>query len=77
MRILYFAHIRELINREQDHFSFSHHVTVKELRQHLYETYPGLQGEKFQIAVNEEVVNDQDIINDKDVVALIPPVSGG
>ena len=32
---------------------------------------------KFQVAVNEEFVQDEDIIQPTDTVALIPPVSGG
>ncbi|TDM12793.1 molybdopterin converting factor subunit 1 [Macrococcus lamae] len=77
MKVLYFAHIKELVNRDQDNFSFGNELTVDEFRKHLNETYPFLQGEKFQIAVNEEVVNDSETITNQDVVALIPPVSGG
>ncbi|KAA1039633.1 molybdopterin converting factor subunit 1 [Macrococcus equipercicus] len=77
MRVLYFAHIKELINRTEDNFTFSNELSVKEFRKHLNETYPFLQGEKFQIAVNEEVVSDEELVNNGDVIALIPPVSGG
>lgn len=39
--------------------------------------HPSIKSKKFQVAVNEEFVQDEDIIQPTDTVALIPPVSGG
>ncbi|WP_414044250.1 molybdopterin converting factor subunit 1 [Macrococcus animalis] len=77
MKILYFAHIKSKVNRSQDEFMFSEPITVAELKSHLGKTYPNIQGESYQIAVNEEFVKDDETIHNTDVVALIPPVSGG
>lgn len=77
MKVLYFAHIKDLIHRDVDNFAFSSTITVQEFRHHLTETYPQIGQEIFQIAVNEEFVQDTDIIQPTDTVALIPPVSGG
>lgn len=77
MKVLYFAHIKAKLDRTEDQFSFAEPITVQQFRNHLYETYPIIQNEKFQIAVNEEFVKDEDVINNQDTVALIPPVSGG
>ncbi|GGB08348.1 molybdopterin converting factor subunit 1 [Macrococcus hajekii] len=77
MKVLYFAHTKEIVDRREDQFTFSEPITVTAFRQHLCTTYPDLQGEKFQVAVNEEFVRDTDMIMPEDVVALIPPVSGG
>ncbi|TDM02314.1 MoaD/ThiS family protein [Macrococcus carouselicus] len=77
MKVLYFAHTKEIVDRREDQFTFTEPVTVEAFRAHLYMTYPKLQGEKFQLAVNEEFVRETDMIMPHDVVALIPPVSGG
>ncbi|AVP36480.1 molybdopterin converting factor subunit 1 [Staphylococcus felis] len=77
MKILYFAELKELVNRTEDAFSFDYEISVEQLKQHLYSTYPVIQGKKFQVAVNEEFVRDNDTVKPNDIVALIPPVSGG
>ncbi|EKU48945.1 molybdopterin converting factor subunit 1 [Staphylococcus massiliensis] len=77
MEILYFAEIKDVLNRRKDEFHFDYEITVSYLREYLYKTYPNIQGKEFQIAVNEEFVKPTDIIKPNDVVALIPPVSGG
>lgn len=77
MKVLYFAEIKELVNRSEDVFHFDYEVPVSDLMTHLYQTYPVIQGKKFQVAINEEFARAEDLIQPYDVVALIPPVSGG
>ena len=43
----------------------------------LFEKYPGLQGRKFMIAVNQLIVTENTIINEGAQLALLPPFSGG
>ncbi|MDF0180566.1 MoaD/ThiS family protein [Staphylococcus pseudintermedius] len=77
MKVLYFAEIKELVNRSEDVFHFDYAVPVADLITLLYQTYPVIQGKKFQVAINEEFARAEDLIQPYDVVALIPPVSGG
>ncbi|WP_414047515.1 MoaD/ThiS family protein [Macrococcus equi] len=77
MKILYFAHIKAKVNRAQDEFTFVEPISVADLKMHLNKTYPNIQDESYQVAVNEEFVKDDEMIMNHDVVALIPPVSGG
>lgn len=77
MKVLYFAHIKARINRTEDQFTFNEPISVADFKAHLIQTYPSIQQESYQVAVNEEFVRDTDMINNDDVVALIPPVSGG
>ncbi|QDX00237.1 molybdopterin converting factor subunit 1 [Staphylococcus chromogenes] len=77
MRILYFAEMKELLDRSEDHFHFDYEISVEALKTHLYQTYPIIQGQKFQVAVNEEFVQNDEMVKPNDIVALIPPVSGG
>lgn len=77
MRILYFAEMKELLDRSEDNFHFDYEISVEALKTHLYQTYPIIQGKKFQVAVNEEFVQNDEMVKPNDIVALIPPVSGG
>jgi molybdopterin synthase sulfur carrier subunit len=43
----------------------------------LDKNYPELVNEKYVIAVNKQVVNQNTILNADSVVALLPPFSGG
>ena len=52
--------------------------TVADLRQHLAQSYPTLQGLKsLFIAVNHNYADDQTVLRENDEIAVIPPVSGG
>ncbi|MFV5902208.1 molybdopterin converting factor subunit 1 [Staphylococcus gallinarum] len=77
MRVLYFAELRELLDKHDEEIDLSYDITVKSFVQHIIERYPEIAKVKFQIAVNEEFVKDDDIVQPNDTVALIPPVSGG
>ncbi|MCG7338270.1 molybdopterin converting factor subunit 1 [Staphylococcus sp. ACRSN] len=77
MRVLYFAEIKELLNKDSEEIDLSYDITVESFVQHIIERYPSIANIKFQIAVNEEFVKDDDIVRSNDTVALIPPVSGG
>ena len=76
MKVLYFAHIKHKLKKESDTFEVSS-MSVEAFKAMLYEQYPEIKDETFQVAVNEEFVRDTDMIEPQDVVALIPPVSGG
>lgn len=77
MKVLYFAHLKEIINIKEEQITLNQDYSVLNFKQYLVEKHPELKDETFQIAVNEEFVQESSVITDKDVVALIPPVSGG
>lgn len=47
MKVLYFAEIKELVNRSEDVFHFDYEIPVSDLTTHLYQTYPVIQGKKI------------------------------
>ncbi len=54
------------------------HLSVKDLRKKLYESFPEFSSIKgFMIAVNQEYATDDMSLSINDEVAIIPPVSGG
>lgn len=77
MKVLYFAELKELLNKTQEDMQMTDSMTVENFEQYLFEQYPQINNKKFQIAVNEEFVQKADVIQPNDTVALIPPVSGG
>lgn len=77
MKVLYFAEIKEILQKDNDQFQFENEITVEAFKQYLFEKYPQISEKKFQIALNEEFVPSHEVIQPSDVVALIPPVSGG
>ncbi|UMT75317.1 molybdopterin converting factor subunit 1 [Staphylococcus roterodami] len=77
MKVLYFAEIKEILQKSQEEIVLEKAVTVQQFESFLFERYPQINHKKFQVAVNEEFVQKSDFINPNDTVALIPPVSGG
>ncbi|MBE7599243.1 molybdopterin converting factor subunit 1 [Staphylococcus aureus] len=74
MKVLYFAEIKDILQKAQEDIVLEQALTVEDL---LFERYPQINNKKFQVAVNEEFVQKSDFIQPNDTVALIPPVSGG
>ena len=77
VKIKVFAGIKEKIGDDHIELQVQDTITVKELKDRLYIDYPELDGEVFQVAVNESFETDDSVIKETDIVALIPPVSGG
>lgn len=77
MKVLYFAEIKEILQKSQEDIVLEKAVTVQQFESFLFERYPQINNKKFQVAVNEEFVQKSDFINPNDTVALISPVSGG
>jgi molybdopterin synthase sulfur carrier subunit len=48
-----------------------------ELRTHLCQAFPALQGRKFMIAVDQVMARDNTPIGKNAQIALLPPFSGG
>lgn len=77
MEIKIFAGIKEKIGKDVIDIPVGDEITVADLKERIYIDYPELDGEVFQVAVNEAFQTDDYTIKSGDVVALIPPVSGG
>lgn len=77
MEIKIFAGIKEKIGTDVIDIPAGNEITVADLKERIYIDYPELDGEVFQVAVNEAFQTDDYTVKSGDVVALIPPVSGG
>ncbi|MGO3048489.1 molybdopterin converting factor subunit 1 [Staphylococcus casei] len=77
MKVLYFAEIKETLEKDTEDINLNYDISVEDLIIDLFKRYPSISDKKFQVAVNEEFVKNDDIVRPNDIVALIPPVSGG
>ena len=77
MEIKIFAGIKEKIGTPVIDIPAGDEITVSDLKERIYIDYPELDGEVFQVAINEAFQTDDYVVKSGDVVALIPPVSGG
>ncbi|MFD2830296.1 molybdopterin converting factor subunit 1 [Corticicoccus populi] len=77
MEILLFAGLKEKVGSSRVSLDIDREISVEMLKSYIYEEYPELDGEVFQVASNESFVRDDYQVSDSDEIALIPPVSGG
>lgn len=82
-RILYFASLRDFLQREEDQYELPENVkTVDDLKRWLskqdeslkeaFETMPRLRS-----AVNQEMAENETVVKNGDEIAFFPPVTGG
>lgn len=74
-----FASLRQVINSDEIKIDIDNKITVLQMKEILYETFPNLKKSDipFFVAINHKYAMDSDVIDINDEIALIPPVSGG
>ena len=79
IRVLFFAHLKEIVGTRQLDKTVSLDTTVGDLKQDLVLEYPGLEKAMDHLiaAVNQNFAQDEMVIPDSAEVAFFPPVSGG
>ena len=81
MKIKYFAWIRELTKKDEEHLDFDKINNLDKLKIFLSTKYPDLKKhfdkEILRFAVNQEYIVENIDINEDDEIAVFPPVSGG
>jgi sulfur-carrier protein len=58
-------------------FDFPVYSDTEELLKKLEQEYPQLQGMKYSLAIDKQVVHDKQALNGNEEIALLPPFSGG
>lgn len=79
MRILYFAHLKDVTGRAVEEIAGAGETDADGLWQRLLAAHPGLARFRpsVRLAKNAEYASPGTRFTDADEVALIPPVSGG
>ena len=79
MRLLFFAHLRDITGQSEIEWSVAEPLSAEALWRRLVQTYPRLAPYQavVRLARNGEYVTAEARFEAGDEVALIPPVSGG
>lgn len=82
VRLLYFARLREVFDRERETVELSAPAALADLLATL-RTRGGVwaeelaQGRAFRLAVNQDIAGPEVALAEGDEVAIFPPVTGG
>lgn len=79
--VKYFAALKGIAGKEQDHFDLGAETTLAELCAAIEQTQPQIgemiRQKKTLVSVNLDMAPLDSIVRDGDEVALLPPFSGG
>ena len=75
LTIKYFGLLTEITHCNEEQIDFSG-TKVSELLDSIYSKYPELKEKEFQIAQNNNIINDETKISSTKI-ALLPPFAGG
>lgn len=81
IKILFFAHLRELLGCHQIELQLTEPMDIKALTMRILSSRPDwqehLQTARLLYAVNQQLVGPEALIKAGDEVAFFPPVTGG
>ena len=75
MKVLYFGVLSEIAQKSEESLDFS--GPLSELKKTLTSLYPEFEKQRFQISLNQVIVEETHTVNPGDEVALLPPFTGG
>ncbi len=75
MKVLYFGVLSEIAGKSEETFDFS--GQIGELQKVLIEKYPEFGKKRFQVSLNQQVLDSSQVVNQGDEIALLPPFTGG
>jgi molybdopterin converting factor subunit 1 len=79
VKVLYFAQAKDESGSGEEEFSLPNRASLRTLLEGVKSRHRTLEkmGRTMQVAVNEEIAEEDAQLKDGDVVALLPPVEGG
>jgi molybdopterin converting factor subunit 1 len=79
VRVRLFARFRDVFGTDVVAVELPERATVKDLKKAVASREAQISGllARSQVAVNDEIANDETVVCAGDEIALIPPVSGG
>jgi len=77
LHVHYFGMIAEKVACESEKINVEKSISLFEFKTDLIKKYPALKNANYQIAVNQELENDDFKIDIDCEIALLPPFAGG
>lgn len=77
IKIKYFGLIAEALNKQEEVLELPQSISLEELKTRLVLQYPILKEKEYQIAVNQELINNNLSFDIDTEIALLPPFAGG
>lgn len=77
LNVQYFGMIAEKIACESEKMTVEKSILLSDFKIDLVKKYPVLKNQNYQIAVNQELENDDFKIESDSDIALLPPFAGG
>ena len=75
LKIKYFGRLSEVTNCLEEQIEFPE-MKVEGVLDLLFQKYPDLKNNEFQVALNNQIVNRNLVVSEGEL-ALLPPFSGG
>ena len=75
IKVLFFGSLIDVVGKQE--ILLTDVADSTDLKQHLIRNYPAMKDQKFAIAVNHEIINEEINLKEDDEVAIIPPFQGG
>lgn len=77
IRVSAFGPLSDVMGGEPIELGLPLPVSVAELQTELLDRFPGLEGRRYRIAVDERFVEGETTVSGGSEVALLPPFGGG
>ncbi len=78
LQVKYFGMMTDLTNTDQEVLELQTPISIQSLKKTLEEKHNALKGILFQIAIDQEIINQEDHQIQKDAeIALLPAFAGG
>lgn len=74
--IHYFGQVTDHTQKQSEEFDVAG-ITVRDLRTRILGAYPSLGNVSYQVAVDQQIRNEDHVISESAEIALLPQFSGG
>jgi molybdopterin converting factor small subunit len=77
LEIKYYGVVAEITGKSSECYENKASIATDRLEQYLFKKYPKLENVNFNLALNQQIVNEKTPLKEGDEIALLPPFAGG
>jgi len=77
--VVLFQHLREKTGVGEMSINLPDESTLRDLKNHLYDLYPGLYShlENIMVIMGRKIIVDDDKLHDAELISFLTPIGGG